>query len=104
MLARRHADVMARVPARLPQRLSDRGRFLLRYRPAQTQTRTPHKITHDDAVERADEKHIDPTKAIVAMNDGGEDHLLPPIGKCLSEQDRGLEIQMNIDFANDDLS
>jgi hypothetical protein len=38
------------------------------------------------------------------MNDAGENQLLPAIGQCLSEQDRGLEIQMDIDFTDDDLS
>jgi hypothetical protein len=54
-------------------------------------------------VERADEKQIDPAEAIVAMDDGGESQLLPAIGQCLSEQERGLEVQMDIDLANDDL-
>ena len=52
---------------------------------------TPHKIAHDDPGERADEEQINPAKAIVAMDDAGEDQLLPAIGKCLSEQDRGFE-------------
>jgi hypothetical protein len=54
-------------------------------------------------VERADEKQIDPAEAIVAMDDGGEGQLLPAVGQWLSEQDRGLEVQMDIDLANDDL-
>ena len=74
---------------------------LMQRRPLQTQLGSPQKIAHDDAVERANEEQIEPAQAIVAMDDGGENQFLATVRQSLSKQDRALEIQMDVVFAND---